>query len=218
MIEQDQDQQQVDTGTVTSTSQEIGLADTKENAELIAETKSRSSGSAFYKNKIEELERTNNAMLQKLEEQKTIQLKEKENYKELWEIEKGKRITAEEKSVKLSKDYLAGLKMSAIEQEALKAGIIPEALSDIRIDDASMVEIETGDRGTVSVNGAKEYIEFLKETKKHWFNSFKVPKINTHMGEPVGNPKDLTPQELIKLQKKDPTQYAKEMNKRLKLV
>ena len=186
-------------------------------AENSTDSKSRNSGSAFYKNKIEELERNNAIMLKKLEEQKTIQLKEKENYKELWEIEKNKRIAAEDRTVKLSKDYLSGLKMSAIEQEALKAGILPEALSDIRVEDATMVEIETGDKGSVSILGAKEYVEFLKETKKHWFNAFRVPKINTQVGESSAS-RELSAKEIIMLQKKDPVQYATEMKKRLKLV
>jgi len=173
------------------------------------------SGSAFYKNKLEELERKNAEMLAQLEESKTRQLKEKENYKELYEIEKNKRLSAEEKAVKISKDYLTGLKMSAIESEALKAGMLPEALDDIRPEEATMVEIETGDKGTVSILGAKEYVEFLRETKKHWFKNNYAPKINnSHPSDPVA-PKKLTARELLDLQKTDPKKYEEEIRKRL---
>ena len=177
-----------------------------------------SSGSAFYKQKIEELERANANKLAELEELKTQQLKEKENFKELYEIEKKKRLDAEQKTVKISKNYLDSLKMSAIESEALKAGIVPEALTDIRPEDASMVQIETGDRGTVTIHGAKEYVEFLKETKKHWFKSFTAPRINNNSPAEPDKPKTLSGRDLVELQKKDPMKYKEEMNKRLGLV
>ena len=180
--------------------------------------KNNSSGSAFYKAKLEELERKNQEMASMLEESKTKQLKEKENYKELYEIEKNKRTQAEEKAVRISKDYLTGLKMSAIESEALKAGILPEAINDIRPDDATMVEIETGDRGSVSINGAKEYVEFLKETKKHWFKSFQTPRVNNTQGQAPEKPKELSGLELARLQKTDKVAYDAEMKKRLKLA
>lgn len=209
--------------TITDNADSItvpGNDDVKVDADIQTEPKKQnaSSGSAFYKAKLEELERKNKEMLAKLEEQKTNQLKEKENYKELWEIEKRKREEAENKAVKISKNYLTGLKMSAIEQEALKAGIIPEALSDIRPEDASMVEIETGDKGSVSILGAKEYVEYLKETKKHWFKSFQTPIINNRQSVEPDKPKELSALELIKLQKSDPNKYAEEMKKRLRLA
>lgn len=173
-------------------------------------------GSAFYKTKIDEMAKQNADLVAQLEAQQTTQLQEKENYKELWELEKGKRVTAEEKSVKLSRDYLSGLKMSAIEQEAMKAGIIPAALNDIRIDEATMVEIESGDKGTVSILGAKEYVEHLKETKGHWFGNVIPPIINTATGELPAAPTEMSAKDLIALQKTDPNAYAEEMAKRFK--
>lgn len=175
-------------------------------------------GSAFYKSKIEELEKQNREFQTMLEEAKTQKLKEKENFKELYEIERKKREAAEEKAVKISRDYLTGVKMSAIESEAIKAGIIPEALADIRPEDATMVEIETGDKGSVNILGAKEYVEYLKETKKHWFKSFQAPKINNGNPEEPEKPKELSGKDLIALQKKDPEKYKAEMAKRLKLA
>lgn len=177
--------------------------------------KNKNNGSSFYKQKIEELERQNKEKAAELENLKMNQLKEKENYKELYEIEKKKRTEAEQKAVKISKDYLTGLKMSAIEQEALKAGILPEALADIRPDDASMVEIETGDRGTITINGAKEYVEYLKEKKKHWFKTGTIPRINNQNPSNPEEPRTLTGRELVELQKKDPAKYELEMKKLL---
>jgi hypothetical protein len=154
-------------------------------------------------------------MATQLEESKTKQLKEKENYKELYEIEKNKRLSAEEKTVKISKDYLTGLKMAAIEQEALKAGMLPEALDDIRPEEATMVEIETGDKGSVNILGAKEYVEFLKETKKHWFKIHGAPIVNNNHPSDLVSPKKLTAKELIALEKSDPVKYQEEIKKRL---
>jgi hypothetical protein len=182
------------------------------------EEKKSSGGSAFYKQKIEQLERERREFQEQLEVERSKQLQEKENYKELWEIEKTKRTAAEEKAMRVSQSYLTGLKMSAIEQEALKQGIIPEALTDIRPDDATMVEIETGDRGSVNILGVKEYVEHLRENKRHWFKQA-PPMVNNHRpGEPNTTISELSPAEMIALQKTDPNKYAEEIKKRLKLA
>lgn len=182
------------------------------------ETKKPAAGSSFYKEKLQKLEQENAKYQQMLEEQKAQTLQEKQNYKELWEIEKNKRTEAEQKAMKISQNYLTGLKMSAIEQEALKQGILPEALGDIRPDEATMVEIETGDRGTVNILGVSEYVEQLKETKRHWFKQ-SPPNVNTQNPN-AGNltPSPMSPSELVSLQKKDPAKYQEEMARRLKLA
>jgi hypothetical protein len=68
----------------------------------VEEKKQRLAGSTFYKQK---LEQTNSELQQanaRLEELETQRLQEKENFKELWELEKQKREQAEQKSTQRS--------------------------------------------------------------------------------------------------------------------
>lgn len=182
------------------------------------EIKNNNSGSNFYKQKIDQLIQENEKFKLELEKEKTTKLQEKENFKELWEREKQKREEAETKAKKISESYFNGLKMSAIEQEALKAGILNEALSDIGIIDNSMVEIETTSTGNANVLGAKEFVESLKESKPHWFKKIGPPNINTSNPQENESPRDLTAKELVELEKKDPAKYRQEMMKKFKIA
>jgi phenylalanyl-tRNA synthetase alpha subunit len=184
----------------------------------VEEKKQRLAGSTFYKQK---LEQTNSELQQanaRLEELETQRLQEKENFKELWELEKQKREQAEQKSTQMTETYFNGLKKIAIKQEATKLGILPEAIEDLDNTDNSMVQIETTSTGNVNVIGAREFIESLKERKNHWFSKTGAPNINNQIGSDVTKPKDLSPKEILALAKSDPVRYKKEIEKKLSIV
>jgi len=204
--EQAQAQEQVVEESTVNEPRVEEKADEQENKRL--------AGSSFYKQKLAEIEAEKQRLAQELEQERTQKLQEKENFKELWELEKQKRAEAEEKSKTIATNYFNGLKNSAIKQEALKAGILDTAIEDLDIIDNSMVEIETTDRGNASVLGAKEFVEALKEKKPHWFKKVGAPNINN--ANPMeAKHKELTPADLIRLQKEDPAKYKAEMRKRL---
>lgn len=173
-------------------------------------------GSSFYKTKISEIQTENDALRQQIEELQTAQLQEKENFKELWELEKAKRVNAEEKATQISTSYFNGLKMSAIEQEAIRLGIREQALHDIAMIDNSIVQIETTSTGNANVLGAREFVEQLKETRPHWFGDQSAPIVNSANPQ-MSTVNDLTPAQLAALQKTDPAKYKAEMKRKYNL-
>jgi len=177
--------------------------------------KKKNSGSNFYKQKLEQLIEENKSLKEHLETEKTKVLTEKENFKELWELEKRKRVEIEDKNKKLSQNYVNYFKTTAIKEEALKSGILEQALDDIHLVDNSMVQVETTDRGNINVHGSKEFVEHLKEVKPHWFRKINAPNINTNNSTMPSQPKELTAKELLALEKSDPVKYREEMTKRI---
>jgi len=186
------------------------------------EEKKRLAGTAFYKEKVSDYQRqlqesnkTNESLTAKLQQLETNQLKEKNDYKALYEASEIKRNSAEESAAQIKSSYLNGLKMQSIRAEAQAQGIHEGALGDLESFDNSMVQIETTDHGNANVLGAKEYVEQLKETKGYMFKNMAAPIIN---GAPPGDPTAiktsvLSAKELVQLQKKDPTAYKAAMEK-----
>jgi len=180
--------------------------------------KERLAGSNFYKQKLAEAEAREAKVREELENERTEKLVQKENYKGLYELEKKKREEAEEREKKSTNAYYEDIKIQAVEREAIKAGILDIALEDVRSLDLDMIEVETTSRGHKNVIGAKEYVDNLKEVRPHWFNKMGAPRMNTGQPSEAPQPKELTPDELIKLQKKDPEKYKQEMKKRLNIA
>jgi hypothetical protein len=168
----------------------------------------------YYQKKLAEVVAEKEAISKQLDEERQNKLKEQNNYKELYELEKGKRSQAEEKAIKISQSYFNGLKMSAIEQEALKAGIHDSALEDLSLIPNDIVQIETTSTGNANVLGAKEFVEYLKEKKPYLFKNGTPPRINNSNPTQVV-PKELSPSEIIKLQQTNPDAYNAYMRKRL---
>lgn len=168
----------------------------------------------YYQKKLSEVLAEKESLARQLEEERQIKLKEQNNYKELYELEKNKRSQAEEKATKVTQSYFNGLKMSAIEQEALKAGIHETALEDLALLPNDMVQIETTSTGNAHVLGAREFVEYLKEKKPYLFKSGIAPRINNTNPSEV-KVKELSPLDIIKLQSKDPAAYEAYMRKKL---
>lgn len=184
--------------------------------EVTKEEKKNNGGSAFYKQKLAEMEAENRRLQMNLESEITAKLKEKEDYKLLWEREKEKREEAERNAGELKGTIFNTLKSNAIKQEALKVGIVPSALDDIDLVDNSMVQVETTDRGTMRVLGTKDFIEVLKETRPHWFKTVGAPNVNVSTpGEPEQK-KEYSAADIIEIQKKDPAKYREIMSQKFR--
>lgn len=179
------------------------------------DTKKNAAGSAFYKQKLEALEKKNNELAKMLEEREIKSLQEKENYKDLWELEKQKREQTEEKMKSLSTSVFNNFKTSAIREAAAKMGILDTAIEDLDLLDNSMVQIETTDHGNINIHGANEFVEELKQKKPHWFKNLNPPKLNNMT--PIKT-QGLTPQEVIELEEKDPKAYRSYMKSLIKAV
>ena len=189
------------------------------DSETKTESKPRLQGSDFYKQKIQSIEEENARLKRERDDQITENLKQKENFKGLYELEKKKREEAEGKAKHVAQSYFDGLKTTSIEQEAIKAGILDVALDDIKmLDSDGIVDIETTSTGRANVLGAKEFVESLKERKPHWFRKDGAPTINRGVPGDYQKAKVLTPDEMVQLQQKDPQKYEAEMRKRLNLA
>jgi hypothetical protein len=177
--------------------------------------KPRLAGSDFYRQKLADADAKIAEMAAKIDEKETETLKQKENYKGLYELEKKKREEAEAKNTKISKNYFEDKKVEAVEREAIKLGILDVALEDVKGLDVDVLQVETTNLGRSEVIGAKDFVEQLKIDRPHWFNKTGAPIVNNGPPGDPPKPKELTADELVQLQKKDPEKYKIEMNKRL---
>ena len=169
--------------------------------QTVVEEKKAASGSAFYKQKLAEIEAERAKLAAELEAERTRKLQEKEDYKQLWENERQKREQAELKSKELSQTVFHNFKRSAIREEAAKAGILPSAIEDLDLLDTTSVEVETTDKGHINVLGAKEFVELYKERKPHWFKPVGAPTINNGRPTDTSASNQLSAADIVKLQK-----------------
>ena len=145
-------------------------------------------------------EQVKNDMHKYKEKLRTIEeqsLREKEDWKTLAERREQERLEALEQASKIKESFVNEKKFSAIERAALKAGILPQALSDLPMLNFEGVVVDQGEDGRVKVQGAETFIQNLKQIKPHWFGSGPV-KVNSSLPE-VASEKAVTESDLIKL-------------------
>lgn len=153
-----------------------------------------------YKKSVKELEDQKASYEKKLQEIQTSQLKEKEDYKTLAELREKERDDYKGRYDGLKNSVYQNHQMSAVKQEALKAGLRPEAVEDLELLDVDGVAVEMTNTGKVSVVGAKEFVEGLKNNRKHWFKST-VPNVNSGSGSFSGSTSSFTAQEVGRLER-----------------
>lgn len=127
--------------------------------------------------------------------QKVAELKEKESLDTLEKLNSFKQMVVMDK------------KISAIREEAIKAGIRKEAIEDLSYLDYPEVKLQTNDEGRFLVDGVDRAIQRLKSTRAHWFKS-NLPEINSHTPTATGTG-EVTMEQVQKLQ----AEYRKNPNK-----
>jgi len=143
-----------------------------------------------------------------LDANKTQSLKDKDDYKSLYEAEKTRREVAETSLTDFSDGYYTDKKFSEVRALALRAGIRPEAEKDLELLDLKKVQVERTDQGRTIVHGADTFVEELKRTSPHWFKASNNLNINTRGGgAPPVEPVTLTAQYMVDLQRKDSKLY-----------
>ncbi len=118
----------------------------------------------------------------------------------------------EQKDKSRSEAFINSQRKAAVKEGCLKAGIIPEAMSDLDLLDMNAVQVELTDRGTVNVLNADAFVLNLVNTRKHWFKGSKRPNFNGGGGgnEPIVTTK-LTAAYMNELETKKPEEYKKLM-------
>lgn len=141
------------------------------------------------------------ALLEKQNDYKSIaEIKEKQalDYKAKWETEA-------KKNQDFWETYYQNEKKNAVFKEALKAGLRKEAESDLDLIPYDDVAIERTDQGRVLTHGVDSFVEKLKQTRPHWFQSKGVANINSGGSNksPVETG-ELTTAKMAEIQLKDP--------------
>lgn len=171
-------------------------------------------GLKFYKEQLEAERKEREKIAQELNDIKTQKLKEQNNWKDLYEQTEKKANEYKEKLSSISTALVQDKMQTAIEKEALALGILPSALEDLDLLDKSMVEVETTSTGKVNFNNVKEFVESIRVKKPHWFGAHQDPNINNK--RPGDFKKvDLSAEEILDLQTKDPKKYNELMRQRL---
>lgn len=115
-------------------------------------------------------------------------LKEKNDYKSLYERSETSKKELEQKLKDQSSWIVQTQQFNEVKAAAVAAGLRKEALDDLDMIDMKGVEVETTSTGRFIVKGAKERVESLKNEKPHWFTTTTPPVVNTG-GTGAGEPK-----------------------------
>lgn len=134
----------------------------------------------------------------KLGDLESQSLKEKQDYKGLYEQSEQKRKAAEEEAKKVKGWAVSTHRFSEIKSEAMKAGLLPSAMNDLELLPMENVEVEVTSSGRFIVNGAKDFVESVKGERPHWFQKPGAPNVNGGGGgaPPGGDGKELTPHDV----------------------
>ena len=174
------------------------------------------------KDKLRALEQAKAAADQKLKEIEQSKLIEQQNFKKLWDEEKVVSETQKKRSDLIVNSYARDKKIERLQEAAIKAGMRPEVLNDLRVMDTSSVKMDveqTDSTINVTVHDAPEFIEALKQARPWLFTTGKEPPI--HGGAPpaggtppggIPNLTKLTGPELLKLEKENPTLYKQALS------
>lgn len=138
----------------------------------------------------------------KIEEEN--KLKEKEQWKTLYEKADEERKQAVDRADKVELSYINSQRYSAVKTECMKLGILDSAIGDLDIIDLGQVKYDVTQTGRVNVLNAREVAEDLKRVKPHWFGAPGVARINTTVPTTVGSG-PVTYNDLMKLE----AQYMK---------
>jgi len=110
-------------------------------------------------------------MEDKLKNREVDELKEKQEWQKIAQIKEAEAEDFRTKSEKLRDSIVWEKKYSALKDQAMKAGIRSEAVSDLELLDFEDLAVETTSTGRINVLGAEHAITKLKNTKPHWFGS-----------------------------------------------
>lgn len=155
-------------------------------------------------------------MQSKIEQLETTSLKERKNYKELYERAKEKETEAVKEATSIKQSYLENRRLSEIEKVAIAQGMDEISLELLRSGafDTSSVITETTSTGRVNVLGADDLVEGLKKKfGTRLFPSGKAPIINSENPNNLNlQDQPLTSKDLLALQSKDPKAYKEKVN------
>lgn len=154
-----------------------------------------------FKSQARQLEEAQREIQRKLQEVEQQRLAEKEDWKALAEQRQKLLEEAQTKHEGLKSSVFNTAKFSAVRAEALKAGLRPEAESDLELIPMDPVVVEMTTTGKMQTIGAKEFVDELKRTRAHWFKNPNVPQVNSGGRAFTGTNGTVTVQDVNKLER-----------------
>lgn len=165
-----------------------------------------------YKQEIAQMREQMGKLQQSIGEKEEQTLREQHKWQELAEKYKSDLEQTKNQFTDFKGQMVNYEKSNAVKQAALKAGIMQESLEDLELLDLEGVEIETTSTGRLLVNGAEDFVESLKERRPHWFRNTNKPNLNNDFSNDFKE-KTYSMTDIIKLQKENPAEYKKQMQK-----
>lgn len=135
-----------------------------------------------FKDRSRQLESELQQMRSQLDEVERSRLREKEDYKSLYERSEAERQELFKKHQGLQDSITLNAKYAAVKTAAVKAGLRSEAEDDLSLLDFDGVTVETTSEGRVITHGQDLYVESIKKKKPHWFKPDKAPSVNSGGG------------------------------------
>jgi len=166
-----------------------------------------------YKTKAIELEN-------KFKNQELEQAKASQEWQKVAELHEKTAKEYQDKFERFKSAVVSDKKLSAIREEAIKAGIRKESLADLGILDYPEVKLDTDSEGNFLVEGADKAVQRLKTLRGHWFQSV-APKVHAESPSVTGAGNQVSWDDLKKLEldyKKNPNSANAENYKKALLA
>lgn len=139
------------------------------------------------------------AELSKLKEGQALS---QNNFKELYETTRQNLEIVQQEKTKLLTSLETTKKYDAVKEHALRSGLRSEAIDDLDRLELDAIEVERTDKGRIVVHGADLYVETLKKSKPHWFESKKTPGFNSGGTQSMTTTGQITVQNVIDAESK----------------
>ena len=154
-------------------------------------------------NDMHKYKKTTRELQNELAELKEAQLREKQEYKQLWEQSKADVDKWKSKATSNEDLFWNTQKFNDVSRVALETGLRPEAIKDLELLDLKEVVIEKTDTGRFEVHGVKEFVESVKKDRPYWFQTEQAPKVNSGGGGARPDTDGvLTPQQMALIDRK----------------
>jgi hypothetical protein len=166
-----------------------------------------------YKGKLKEASDAIQDLKTQIHELKSQGLKEKEDYKSLYEQECQNHAETKRRAQRLEGSFYTTQKHSAVYPALKRAGLRDDAERILEMVDFDALEVETTSEGRVIINGIETFVEKFKADFPFAFEQRRPPKINSAGGTTeFQTPQKITAEMIVEIERKHGTKSDKYKN------
>jgi hypothetical protein len=156
-----------------------------------------------YKGQVQDLKTTIDSLQTQIHELNSKSLKDKEDYKSLYEQEVQNHQRTKDKLNGVESSFYTTNKHSAVLSALRKAGLRDDAEKILDTIDFDSLEVETTSEGRIFINGVTTFVEQFKQDYPFAFQQQRTTTINSGGGSNrVEEPKKITPAMIVEAEKK----------------